>query len=137
MRCRVRGQQGQALIELSVLILVVMLLGLAAVQFGILYGVRVRVEHAAREGARYAAVHVLDPNAQASIINHTIDAVGGDLKPALTAADVSVTTPQGAVGDRPVVVTVTYNCPLTIPLMRSILPNPTRMQVRALMRIEG
>lgn len=53
---RHRGERGAALVEFAVLAPLLILLLLGIVEFGYLFGQFNEVRHAAREGARYAAV---------------------------------------------------------------------------------
>ena len=134
MRHLVAGRRGQSTIELALLVTLLMLLTLGAVQFGILYGVKLRVVHAAREGARYAAVNVRT-RPDTDIQQHVI-AAAPDLTPPITQGQVEVETPEGETADKPVRVTVTYVRALTMPLVRILVPTVT-FEESVEMRIEG
>jgi len=133
----IAGRRGQATIELALALTTLLLFSLGAVQFGILYSLKLRVEHAAREGARYGAIHVLEGAAGVSNTKqHAVDAAP-DLNPPLATSNVDVQTPQGAVADKPVAVTVTYPYTPTIPLVKSVLPSSMSIRSQVQMRIEG
>ena len=59
MRRLEQERRGQAVVELALVLSFLLLTASAVVQFGTLYGIKLRVEHAAREGARYGAIHAI------------------------------------------------------------------------------
>ncbi|HEX3000742.1 MAG TPA: TadE family protein [Armatimonadota bacterium] len=129
------GKRGQAILELALSITVLLLLALGAVQFGTLYSLKLRLEQAAREGARFAAAHVIE-NRDPDIIQHTRDA-SGELA---SDIEVQIATPEQRADDKPVEITVTYAYTPTVPLVKDILPlqgGKFLLRARAVMRIEG
>lgn len=135
MRRRGSCQSGQAVVELALVSVLLLLLALGAVQFGILYGVWLRVEHAAREGARYASINVLRLTDD-EIKAHTILAAR-DLTPPIQPAGITIETPNGRQADRPVKVSVTYSYSPQVPLVSRLLPSTLRIRASTQMRIEG
>jgi len=131
----VRERRGQAIVELAMLVTFLMILAAGAVQFGILYGIKVRVEHAAREGARWGAAHALD-GTNTDIKNQVI-AVAGDLNPPIAAANITITTPDGRGGDKPIYVTVVYPYSPRVFLVSALLPSTINLRHTVAMRIEG
>ncbi|MBI3947374.1 MAG: pilus assembly protein [Armatimonadetes bacterium] len=95
---------GQAIVELALAIFLLLLLALGIVQFGTLYSLKLRVEHAAGEGARYAAIEMLHGATDSDIIQHTL-AAATDLDPAPT---VTLNAPVRQ-GGEPVTITVSYS----------------------------
>jgi len=130
-----RQRKGQAIVELALLVSFLLLLGAGAIQFGILYGIKLRVEHAAREGARWASVHALD-GTDTDIKNQVI-AAAADLDPPISAANVTITTPDGRVGDKPIYVTVVYPYSPRVFLVSVLLPSTINFTHTAVMRIEA
>ncbi|MDH7570055.1 MAG: hypothetical protein QHJ73_10770, partial [Armatimonadota bacterium] len=96
-----------------------------------------KVEHAARVGARYAARQ--GPSfARSDVQNVTVEAAADLRDPPLTAANVAVSTPTPGPGEpASVVVVVTYDYTPRVPVVRSLLPQPVRVQGRVRMRLEG
>ncbi len=130
-----RQRKGQAIVELALLVSFLMLLGAGAIQFGILYGISLRVEHAAREGARWASVHALD-GTDTDIKNQAI-AAAADLDPPISESGITVATPDGRVGDQPIYVTVVYPYSPRVFLVSALLPKTINFTHTAVMRIEA
>ena len=131
----VRQRRGQAIVELAMLVTFLMLLAAGAIQFGVLYGIKLRVEHAAREGARWASIHALN-DTDADIANQVI-AIASDLTPPVSAQNVTITTPEGRVGDKPIYVTIVYPYSPTVFLVSALLPSTINFTHTAVMRIEA
>jgi TadE-like protein len=55
-----RGPRGQALVEFAFVLIPVLLIVVAIVQFGLLFGANVSLTNAAREGARAGTIYVYD-----------------------------------------------------------------------------
>lgn len=118
-------ERGQATVELALLLPVVAAVLLAVVQVGLVVRDQVLVVHAAREGARAAAV---EPS-------------GGAVREAAAAATgldpgrLQVTLgPQRASGDR-VAVTVAYAAPTRVPVV-GLLVGDLRLQAQVTTRVE-
>jgi len=122
---RERGDGGQASVELALVLPLVMLLLLAVVQVGLVVRDQILVVHAAREGAREAAVDpAADAPRRAALASSTLD---GDR---LTVT----TTGRGAAGSR-VRVELAYRVPTAVPLIGSALGDLT-LHATATMRVE-
>jgi Flp pilus assembly protein TadG len=67
----IRGERGQGLVELSLLLPILLVVALGAVDLGRVYFAYVAVVNAAREGAFYAA---LNPSAGAAAVQAVVDA---------------------------------------------------------------
>ena len=118
------GEHGQATLELAFCLPIVLLLLGAVIEIGLLAGDQVRVEHAAREAARAAAV-----DGDLSDIRSAASAGG------LEGLEVHV-TPQAAsrVQGEPVVVDVRYPRDARVPIIGELFS--PRMSATAQMRIE-
>ena len=125
-----RGQrdEGQAAVEVALVLPLVALLLLALVQVGLLVRDQVLVVHAAREGARAAAVEAGDRAPERAALS------GGGLDP--DRVEVEVTEDSGRVAGALVEVEVIYRAPTDVPLVGRLLGDPT-LRGRAAMRIEG
>lgn len=116
-----RRQQGQASAELALALPLVALLLLAVVQVGLVVRDQVLVVHAAREGARAAAV---DPDPGAA---RAAALAGSGLGPRGVTVEVRR-------GER-VAVTVTYRAPTDLPLVGPLVPDVS-LRAKAAMRTE-
>ncbi len=125
-RGRARGDEGQAAVELALVLPVLAVLALALVQVALVVRDQVRVTFGAREGARQAAV----------------SPAAGDVRRAVVASsglddgrlDVQVTG-RGAAGSR-VTVRVRYAAATDLPLVGALLGDVSLEGVAA-MRVEG
>lgn len=117
--------RGQATVELALTLPLVALLILAVIQAGVLVRDQLLVTHAAREGARAAAV---DDDAQAA---ERAAGEAGPLDP--DRLDVSVAGRDGP-GSR-VTVRVTYRAPTRLPLLGRAIGDVT-LHGSASMRVE-
>ena len=120
-----REDGGQAAVELALVLPLVALLLLAVVQLGFLVRDQVLVVHAAREGARQAAVDPAPDAARRAASTSTgLPAAG---------MDVSVSG-RGGAGSR-VRVAVRYRAPTDVPLVGALL-GPVTLRAEATMRVE-
>jgi Flp pilus assembly protein TadG len=121
----VRRDRGQATVEAALVLPLVVTMLLAVVQVGMIVRAQVLVTHAAREGARAAAVDD-DPDAAARAA-HEATALDDD------RMAVAVRGRDGP-GSR-VQVDVTYRTPTDIPLIGALLPDVS-VHGEATMRVE-
>lgn len=122
---RPRGEQGQATVEFALSLPLVMLVLLAVVQVGLLARDQVLVTHAAREGARAAAVDDAPDAAGAAARSAT--ALAGD------RLEVHAVGRAGP-GSR-VAVRVGYRSPTTVALVGGLLGD-VYLEAEATMRVE-
>jgi Flp pilus assembly protein TadG len=118
--------RGQATVELVFVLPVVVVLALVVVQVAVVARRGILVAHAAREGARAAAVETDPATARSSARAAALSASG--LDPAHVQVDV-------AVDARDVVVVVRYDDPTDVALLGRLV-GPVRLQERATMRRE-
>lgn len=111
-----RDDEGAAAVEFAIVSLVLILLLAGIVQFGYLFNQWQQIEHAAREGARWASLR----NNAAAVCSTVVAAAPGV---GLTAADITVSPadPAGATPGTPVTVTVVTDVPVFTPLMAEFL----------------
>ena len=122
---RRRWEGGQATVEVALLLPLVATMLLAVVQVGLVVRDQVLVVHAAREGARAAAV---DPRSE---VAHDAAAAAARLDPARLRVDLSGDTEPGG----RLTVTVTYRSPTAVPLVGQLLGDRT-LTAEATMRVE-
>lgn len=120
-----RGEQGQATVELALLLPLVAVLALAVAQVVVVGYRQVLVVHAAREGARSAAVSDADRSTAA---RRGAERAGG-LDPSRLDVDIRV------VGDR-VEVAVRFREPTDVPVVGRLVPD-LQLAATTAMRIEG
>ena len=122
---RARESEGQASVELALVLPLVFLLLLGLVQTGLLVRDEILVVHAAREAAREAAVDPApDAARQAALASSTLD-----------GSRLTVTTSgRGAAGSR-VTVDVAYRASTAVPILGPALGDLT-LRATATMRVE-
>ncbi len=119
------GDEGQAAVELALVLPLVAILLLVLVQVGLLVRDQILVIHAAREAAREAAVDAAaDVPTRAAAASSTLD-----------EARLSVeASGRGGPGSR-VRIHVTYRAPTDVPLVGAAIPDVT-LEASATMRVE-
>ena len=120
-----RGEQGQAAVELALILPLVFALLLALVQVGLVVRDQVLVVHAAREAAREAAVDPSTERARAAAV------AGSGLDAGRLSVDVAG---RGGPGSR-VTVRLRYRAATDVPLAGSLLGD-LELSARAAMRVE-
>ena len=118
-----RGDGGKATVELAIALPIVLMVLLVIVQAGLVIRTQLLVTHAAREGARVAAVGE-DPMAAA--------VASSDLDPSRMRIDRS----GGSAPGEMVTVTITYQAPTNVPLVGQLVDDVS-LTAEATMRIEG
>ena len=121
----IKNESGASAVEFAIILPVLVMLVFGIVEFGVAYNNYLAITHAAREGARIAAVDLNNPSLESMIIERAYPVIPDSI---------SVNTPEGTeIGD-PVVVTVTYGISITIPFVGSWdIP----LNSRATMRLEN
>ncbi|MDG1409554.1 MAG: TadE/TadG family type IV pilus assembly protein [Acidimicrobiales bacterium] len=119
---KTESKKGQATVELALLLPFFALLLMAIIQVGLVVHARVLVTHAAREGARVAAVGASDEEIRQAV------AVAGDLP--VHRLRVEVARVNGAA-----VVSVYYVDPTVVPLIGAMLSD-VELAATATMRLE-
>lgn len=117
-----QDQRGASAVEFALISIVLAMFLVGIVQFGITFSQWIQLEHAAREGARWASLW----NTTSTVRTVVKDSAPGL---ALTDADITIDpnpgtlAPPGAgyVTDTPVKVTVRYKSPIVAPMMHDVL----------------
>lgn len=120
-------ERGAASVEFAAVLPLVLIALLLVVQVALIVAEQLVVQHAAREGAREAAVWNDDARARDAVVRT------GNLDPDRTEVD--VTPPDRAVGS-PVTVTVRYRVPLVVPYVSRFLPSDVTLTASSVYRVE-
>lgn len=122
----IKNEKGASAVEFALILPILIILVFGIVQFGIAFNNYITITHAAREGARIAAVDLNNPVLKNIIIERAFPVQ-------ITEDDIVISTPEGTnIGD-PVEVEITYNISITIPLVGSWdIP----LKNKAIMRLE-
>jgi hypothetical protein len=128
-----RRESGQALVEFALIVPVLALIAVGILDLGRLFYSYEALANAAREGARYCALHALDPepgrtnDTRARISNE----LGGRVTPDLTATFCQPDDPTAPGSPVTVFVSAPFN--LITPLMSGIVGNPVVLHASATM----
>ena len=126
-RPRRRIERGAASVEFACVLPLVLISLLLVVQVALVVAEQLIVQHAAREGAREAAVWNDESRARdAAIRTGNLDS---------DRAQIDVTPSDRPVGS-PVVVTVHYRVPLVVPYVARFLPNEVTLTASSEYRVE-
>ena len=122
----IKSEKGASAVEFAIILPILIILVFGIVEFGIAFNNYITITHAAREGARIAAVDLNNPDLKNIIIERAYPVP-------ITPDDITISTPEGTdIGD-PVEVEITYNISITIPLVGSWdIP----LKNKAIMRLE-
>jgi Flp pilus assembly protein TadG len=124
---RVRADEGASAVEFALVLTLLMLLLTGVIQFGYTFSQYLQVEHAAREGARWAALRTTAGTvATADTTRYHIHEAAPilDLQDGQIAISVNGSARETAVAadsGYPVAVTVTYSSPVIMPFLGTII----------------
>lgn len=106
--CGEQAERGAAAVEFALVLPVLLFLLLGIFEFGRIYNVQISLTNAAREGARYFAIH----HSEATAVGDAKDwaVASAPSIPTLTAGEVAV--PATCTSGVPVTVTISHNVPL-------------------------
>ena len=122
-----RGERGAASVEFAAVLPLVLISLLLVVQVALIVAEQLVVQHAAREGAREAAVWNDDARARDATLR------AGNLDSARASIDVS---PSDRPVGSPVKVTVRYRVPLVVPYVSRFLPEDVTLTASSVYRVE-
>ncbi|MDF2614267.1 MAG: TadE-like protein [Clostridia bacterium] len=126
----IKNQRGQALVEFAVILPLLLLLIMGIIQFGLVMNAYLTTQNAAREGARAGIVGDSDTE-----VKNIVSAVSPNL-----SADkliVNITPAEGnRISGETLTVQVSYNYPITIPIIDSLLGSSILLNAKTTMRIE-
>ena len=122
----IKSEKGASAVEFALILPILIILVFGIVEFGIVFNNYITITHAAREGARIAAVDLNNPDLKNIIIERAFPVQ-------ITEDDIVINTPEGTNIGGPVEVEITYNISITIPLVGSWdIP----LKNKAIMRLE-
>lgn len=125
-----RSDSGAAAVEFALVAPILILLLVGMLQFGLVFNRWLQLEHAAREGVRWASLR----NPAADVRQHTEDASAldsDDLTIEITPPD-----PMAAAPNTPAIVVVRMDVPVFTPLMSAFLGDVVHLTASATQRIE-
>jgi len=125
LRCGRNGERGQATVEFALVLPLVVFFALVALQLGVIAKDLVLVHHAAREGARAAAVEPTGGAAQAAVVGSS----------SLDSGRLSVSLSGGTARGSETTATVTYSAPTSVPLVGVLVPDVS-LRASVTMRVE-
>ncbi|WP_090445603.1 TadE/TadG family type IV pilus assembly protein [Natronincola peptidivorans] len=127
-----KSENGQALVELALVLPILLLLVFGMIEFGRVFGTQLVILHGAREGARAAAVGASDTEVVAIVQNRTspltLDA--SKLTVEVTPSDVSRQRGDG------VAIQVQYPVKIYAPFISAIMNDSYTVSGRVMMRME-
>lgn len=155
---RKSGQEGQALVETTFMMLAVLLLLIGIIEFGFIFYAYVRVSNAAREGARAGSLWLMDREFTGPpdyyydpiLCNTVKDAVLSEVSAIQDSGTITIILDEGVVfcddtdltpqAGAPITVTATYNYALPVvsalPIIGDIIPSPFPVSRTAVMRFQ-
>lgn len=128
-----RGQNGQAMVEMAIILPILLLILFSIIEFGWIFGAQLLVTHGSREGARLGAVHSTEADIETQITGR-VQTTASILDPAVLSINTNFTNPSRREGD--VIVQVSYPVTVVTPLVSAITGNPVVVQSQTIMRVE-
>lgn len=125
-----KNEKGQSLVELAVILPVVMLVLMGIIEFGIMLNCYLKVENAAREGARSGIVNSSNLEIKNSIIR---------ISPDLKAENLTLIVTPAETYRRPgetLTVSINYKYEMTVPIISNIFGRTVDLEAKTSMRIE-
>ena len=128
-----RSSEGASAVELALVLPILLLLLVGIVQFAFIFEEWLQIEHAAREGVRWASL----VNPAPAVVHHTIDAAPS-LNPPIAAGDITLTPadPTTAFPGTTATVVVNRTVPVFVPLMDVFLGDSVALQASASQLLE-
>jgi Flp pilus assembly protein TadG len=130
---RQRSEEGASAVELALVLPILVILLVGIVQFAFIFDQWLQIEHAAREGVRWASL----VNPAPDVIQHTISAAPG-LNPAITSGDITLTPgdPTTAMPGTTATVVVRRAVPVFVPMMDVFLGDSVALEASASQLLE-
>lgn len=132
-----KSEKGQSAVEFALILPILLLLILGMIEYGWLLNAQITLTSAAREGARVAAVAVVDKRVNAlAAINNSVNGKSGILPIQDTLSEFVYTTPPGNVEDVAIrYVKIEINGKVK-PIIGLYVSNPFWIKATATMRLE-
>lgn len=126
----VGDRQGQALVEMALVLPILLLLFMGIFEFGRIMSAALIISDLARDGVRHGVVGYSDQS-----IRNLIEERCVWLEPERLVIEISPASGSRAKGD-PLEVRVHYSLPLVAPFLPSLVPNPYPLESYCTMRVE-
>jgi Flp pilus assembly protein TadG len=126
----IKNQEGQALIEFSIIIPVLLLLLLGIAELSMVLNSYLSIENAAREGARIGVVNASDTDIKNRILNTTPTINSNNLNIQITPSENDRSS-----GDN-LTISITYNYHTITPLISALFQNGILLKTQCSMRVE-
>jgi Flp pilus assembly protein TadG len=120
--------RGSAAVEFALVLPLLLVVGLALLQVGLLAKDQLLVQEAARAGARQAAVSADDAS-----VRDAVEEAAAGLEPSMLAVSIA----RDASPDGPVTVDVTFDVPIAVPFVGWLFPSGVHLAAGATMRQEN
>ena len=127
---RLKNQSGQALVEFTIVLPILMLLIMGIFQFGMMLNAYITIGNAAREGARAGIIGSSDAEIQNLIISTSPSLEPENLTVSITPSETN------RISGGTLTVNVTYNYELTVPIISSLFNNVIVLNGQTSMRVE-
>jgi Flp pilus assembly protein TadG len=121
------GERASAAVEFALVLPLVLIMGLALLQVGLLLKDQLVLQGSARAGARVGAVTADDAEVRQAAI---------DAAPSLDTEQLEVSVLREGGGGSPVTVVIVYHAPLVVPLVDWLFPAVVDLSASAVMRQE-
>ena len=125
-----KNQKGQALVEFAIILPILLMLVMGILQFGMMLNSYLTIENASREGARAGIVGSSDVE-----IKNLIISTSPSLDPKNLIVSITPTEANRKSGDT-LIVKVTYNYNLIVPIISSLFNNVVVLNGQTSMRVE-
>ncbi len=130
-RKSLRGEHGAAAVEFAIVWFVLAMFLIGIIQFGFLFNQWLQIEHAAREGARWAGLRN-----DADFVRTKVIETAPGLE--LTAADITIAPgdPTAATPNTSISVTIHHDAPVFTPIMTAIFGTEIDLSASSTQRVE-
>ena len=125
-----KNQKGQALVEFTIVLPILMLLIMGIFQFGMMLNAYITIGNAAREGARAGIIGSTDAEIRNLIISTSPSLEPENLTVSITPSETN------RISGGTLTVNVTYNYKLTVPIISSLFNNVIVLKGQTTMRVE-
>lgn len=126
----IRDKQGQALVELALVLPLLILLIMGTMEFGRIFHSYLLITNASREGARAGIISETDTQIKTKVKDVTATL-------GLTDTQITITpAPSSRARGVPLTVTVNYSLNLITPVLDMVVPNPFPLTASTTMRME-
>ncbi|OEF99517.1 hypothetical protein BHF71_08850 [Vulcanibacillus modesticaldus] len=123
-------EEGQSLVEFSLVFPILLILLLGIIEFGQIFYSYLTIQNASRDGARYGSVWVTDTEIETIVLQKTKSLDQTSLTVTISPAP-NLRTSGGQIK-----VTIDYSLTIIAPIWRDILPNPFPISAETVMRLE-